>query len=148
MNCLDFDVIVIGGGHAGCEAAYASSKLGKRTGLLTISIDFIAKMSCNPAIGGIAKSHIVKEIDALGGLMAKITDHCGIHYRKLNTKKGRAVQATRVQTDKQMYSRIMKNYLETCENLFLKEEIAEKIKKKRQVFEITTNVGNTYAAKP
>ena len=106
-----YDVIVIGGGHAGCEAALAASKMGCRTLLLTMAIDKIAQMSCNPAVGGIAKGHLVKEIDALGGEMGHNTDRAGIQFRMLNMSKGPAVRALRVQTDMHMYKQVMQRTL-------------------------------------
>ncbi len=102
-----FDIVVIGGGHAGCEAALAASRMGQRTALLTMDIESIARMSCNPAVGGIAKGHIVKEIDSLGGEMGLVTDRAGIQFRTLNTSKGPAVRALRVQCDKALYQRVM-----------------------------------------
>ena len=101
ISKIEYDVIVIGAGHAGCEAALACSRLGHPTLLLTINIDGIARMSCNPAIGGLAKGHLVKEIDALGGEMAKNIDETGIQFRRLNTKKGPAVRSSRAQGDLQ-----------------------------------------------
>ena len=105
------DVIVVGGGHAGCEAALAAARMGVQTLLLTMDHDRIAQMSCNPAIGGIAKGHLVKEIDALGGEMARNTDQAGIQFRFINTSKGPAVRALRVQCDKKLYRDAMQRTL-------------------------------------
>lgn len=112
-----FDVIVIGGGHAGTEAALAAARMGQHTLLLTHNIDTLGQMSCNPAIGGIGKGHLVKEIDALGGLMAKGADHAGIQFRTLNASKGPAVRATRAQTDRQLYRSFIRKHLEQTPNL-------------------------------
>ncbi|MDA8428340.1 MAG: tRNA uridine-5-carboxymethylaminomethyl(34) synthesis enzyme MnmG [Geobacteraceae bacterium] len=116
-----YDVIVVGAGHAGCEAALAAARMGCSTLMLTINLDAIALMSCNPAIGGLAKGHLVKEIDALGGEMAKNIDATGIQFRVLNTRKGPAVRASRAQADKQLYRLRMKSVLEQQDNLFLKQ---------------------------
>ncbi len=123
----DYDVIVVGGGHAGCEASLAISRMGLRSLLLTMNLDTIAQMSCNPAVGGLAKGHIVREIDALGGEMAKVTDRTAIQFRLLNTKKGPAVQAPRAQADKKLYQFAMKKVLEGQEGLDIKQELVEEI---------------------
>lgn len=121
----NYDVIVIGAGHAGCEAALAASRMGCRTLVLTANIDTIGLMSCNPSIGGVGKGHLVKEIDALGGEMAKAADHAAIQFRRLNTRKGAAVQATRIQADRQAYRTYMKAALESQMNLDIKQRMAE-----------------------
>ena len=107
-----YDVIVVGAGHAGCEAAHACARLGLRTAIVTMNIDLIAQMSCNPAVGGIAKGHLVREIDALGGLMGLVTDAVGIQFRLLNTSRGPAVWSPRAQCDKKQYRIKMKDVLE------------------------------------
>jgi tRNA uridine 5-carboxymethylaminomethyl modification enzyme len=116
-----FDVVVVGAGHAGCEAARACARMGLRTAMITMNADLIAQMSCNPAIGGIAKGHLVREIDALGGIMGEITDQAGIQFRLLNTSRGPAVWSPRAQCDKRMYRVRMKEALEREPNLFIKQ---------------------------
>ncbi len=120
-------VVVIGAGHAGIEAAYAASKMGAKTTLVTIHLESIAQMSCNPSIGGIAKGHLVKEIDAMGGIMARAADSTGIHFKILNRSKGPAVRATRTQNDKVKYRDFMKNFLEKCENLRVYQSIVSEV---------------------
>ncbi len=122
-----YDVIVIGAGHAGCEAALAAGRMGASTLLLTMSLDRVAHMSCNPAVGGVGKGHLVKEIDALDGAMARVTDETGIQFRTLNMKKGPAVRATRVQADKARYSLAMKRVLESQPNVRLQQAAAERL---------------------
>ncbi len=116
-----FDVVVVGAGHAGCEAARACARLGLKTAMITMNADLIAQMSCNPAIGGIAKGHLVREIDALGGIMGQIADLAGIQFRLLNTSRGPAVWSPRAQCDKRLYRVRMKEILEREENLFIKQ---------------------------
>lgn len=124
---MDYDVIVVGAGHAGCEAAYAASTIGLKTCLVTIHLETIAQMSCNPAIGGLAKGQLVREIDALGGLMGRLADETGIQFRLLNSSRGGAVQAPRAQSDKALYRLTMKKWLEHLPNLTLFQAIASKI---------------------
>ena len=123
-----FDVVVVGAGHAGCEAAMAAARMGLKTALYTLNVDLIAQMSCNPAIGGIAKGHLVREVDALGGIMGEITDAVGIQFRLLNTSRGPAVWSPRAQCDKQAYRLKMREVLESQPNLKIKQaEVASLI---------------------
>ena len=122
-----YDVIVVGAGHAGIEAALAAARMGCKTLMLTLNLDHIGQMSCNPAIGGIGKSHLVREIDALGGEMAKAIDETGVQFRVLNTRKGPAVRATRAQADKALYRQRMKRVVETAENLTLRQGCVERL---------------------
>jgi tRNA uridine 5-carboxymethylaminomethyl modification enzyme len=123
-----YDVVVVGAGHAGCEAAMAAARLGLKTALFTLNVDLIAQMSCNPAVGGIAKGHLVREVDALGGIMGEVTDAVGIQFRLLNTSRGPAVWSPRAQCDKQQYRLKMREVLEGQRNLYIKQaEVAELI---------------------
>src|ERR1700691_1339547 len=123
-----FEVVIVGAGHAGCEAAMAAARMGLKTALYTLNVDLIAQMSCNPAIGGIAKGHLVREVDALGGIMGEITDAVGIQFRLLNTSRGPAVWSPRAQCDKQAYRLKMREVLESQSNLKIKQaEVADVI---------------------
>ncbi|GBO84378.1 tRNA uridine-5-carboxymethylaminomethyl(34) synthesis enzyme MnmG [Marinobacter salsuginis] len=143
-----FDVIVIGGGHAGTEAALAAARMGSQTLLLTHNIETLGQMSCNPAIGGIGKSHLVKEIDALGGAMAEATDKAGIQFRVLNSRKGPAVRATRAQADRVLYKAAIRHTLESQPNLTLFQQAADDlIVENDQVTGVVTQTGIRFNAK-
>ncbi|MEH6811535.1 MAG: tRNA uridine-5-carboxymethylaminomethyl(34) synthesis enzyme MnmG [Motiliproteus sp.] len=143
----NFDVIVIGGGHAGTEAALAAARMGVKTLLLTQNIETLGQMSCNPAIGGIGKSHLVKEIDALDGAMARITDRAGIQFRVLNSRKGPAVRATRAQADRQLYKAAARSILENQENLKIFQQTADDlIMEGERVTGVVTQIGLRFFA--
>ena len=138
----NYDVIVIGGGHAGTEAALAAARLGCQTLLLTHNIETLGQMSCNPAIGGIGKSHLVKEIDAIDGAMAKASDMAGIQFRVLNSRKGPAVRATRVQADRILYKAAIRDMLENQEGLdIFQQAVDDLIVENDQVNGVVTNMG-------
>ena len=142
-----FDVIVVGGGHAGTEAALACARMGAKTLLLTHSMDSLGQMSCNPAIGGIGKGHLVREIDAMGGLMARAADQCGIHFRILNASKGPAVRATRAQIDRSMYKAVVRFQLESQEELFIFQQAADDlIVQGEQIRGVVTQMGQAFYA--
>ena len=142
-----YDVIVVGAGHAGCEAAHACARMGLATALITMNLDLIAQMSCNPAVGGIAKGHLVREIDALGGLMGEVTDAVGIQFRLLNTSRGPAVWSPRAQCDKKRYREQMKEVLEAEPNLRIKQaEVAELVLADKRVSGVKLQDGRTLSA--
>jgi tRNA uridine 5-carboxymethylaminomethyl modification enzyme len=143
-----YDVIVVGAGHAGCEAALAAARMGHPTLLLTINLDHIAAMSCNPAIGGLAKGHLVKEIDALGGEMARNADETGIQFRRLNTRKGLAVQGSRSQNDRDLYRKRMKSVLESQANLDIRQAMVDRLLiRDGKVFGIETHIHERFLSK-
>jgi len=147
MKANDFDCIITGGGHAGVEAAYAAASIGARTCLITISKNTIAQMSCNPAVGGIGKGQIAREVDALGGLMSLATDAAGIQFRMLNRSKGPAVQSPRAQADRHKYARWMQQKLSETPNLTIVEAIATDIETEgHKVRAVRCNNGNVYRA--
>ncbi|ADO44604.1 glucose inhibited division protein A [Hydrogenobacter thermophilus TK-6] len=144
----EFDVVVIGGGHAGIEAALASARMGAKTVMFVLNADTIGQMSCNPAIGGIAKGIVVREIDALGGEMGKAIDSTGIQFKMLNTRKGKAVWSPRAQADKKLYREYMKKVCERQENLYIKQdEVVDIIVKDNRVVAVKTKLGLEYKTK-
>lgn len=148
MNERFYDVIVVGAGHAGIEACLAAARMGCETLMLTLNLDHIGQMSCNPAIGGIGKGHLVKEIDALGGEMGKAIDETGIQFRILNTKKGPAVRASRAQADKSLYRQRMKRVLETCPKLTLRQGSVERlIVEDDVVIGVETQIGERFGGR-
>ena len=143
-----YDVIVVGAGHAGCEAALVAARMGHPTLLLTINLDYTAAMSCNPAIGGLAKGHLVKEIDALGGEMAKNADRTGIQFRRLNTRKGLAVQGSRSQNDRDLYRKRMKSILELQPNLDIRQAMVDRfLVKDKKIYGVETQTHEKFLSK-
>mgnify|MGYP001253166346 CR=1 FL=1 len=148
MMQISYDVIVVGGGHAGCEAALASARMGMQTALLTMNLDTIAQMSCNPAIGGLAKGQLVREVDALGGEMGKVIDATGIQFKLLNASKGHAVRSPRAQADKKLYQFTMKGKLEEQTNLSLRQDSIEDIAvHDKGILALAGKSGTNYRAK-
>src|SRR5690625_1380512 len=148
----EWDLIVVGGGHAGSEAAHAAARMGVRTLLLTMNIDTIGHMSCNPAIGGMAKGHLVKEIDALGGIMGRIADRAAIHHKRLNTSKGPAVRSSRTQSDMQVYRREMQDFLFNIDGLDIKQGSVERLlldddDRRSPIRGVVDQLGTAYLAK-
>ncbi|MGI9361790.1 MAG: FAD-dependent oxidoreductase, partial [Parasphingorhabdus sp.] len=146
MN-INFDLIVVGGGHAGCEAAAVAARMGVRTALVSFTKDSIGAMSCNPAIGGLGKGHLVREVDAFDGLIGRAADAAGIHYRMLNLSKGAAVQGPRLQADRKLYKAAIHRMLDAQENLTIVEgEVAALILNDRTVSGITLKDGSRITA--
>ena len=141
------DVAVIGAGHAGIEAGLAAARLGCRTAVFTINLDAVGNCPCNPSIGGTAKGHLVREIDALGGEMGRAADACTLQSRMLNLGKGPAVHSLRVQIDRTLYSQTMKHCLETCENLELRQAEVVSLKTENRLWYATTRLGAVFTAK-
>ncbi len=143
-----YDVIVVGGGHAGIEASFSAAKLGVRVLLITLDIDGIGKLSCNPAVGGVSKGHLVKEVDALGGLIGRIADTCALGYRRLNKSKGKAVWSSRAQVDRFLYPKVARKFLEECSNLdILEGEVSRILLQRQHVRGVETNFGEMFAAR-
>jgi tRNA uridine 5-carboxymethylaminomethyl modification enzyme len=143
-----FDIVVIGAGHAGCEAAAAAARLGAKTALITMNLDLIGQMSCNPAVGGIAKGHVVREIDAIGGIMGRVADRAGIQFRLLNRSRGPAVQSPRAQADRSLYRREMRILLESVPNLYLRQgTVVDLIVENKRVIGVELQDTRTFAAK-
>jgi len=148
MFSESFDVLIVGAGHAGCEAAAAAARMGLRTALFTLNLDLIAQMSCNPAIGGVAKGHLVREVDALGGIMGEVADSCGIQFRLLNTSRGPAVWSPRAQCDKALYRVKMREKLESIANLFIKQaEVIDLVRETDRVVGVLLRDGRKIAAR-